>query len=256
MATRVLVTRPLREALRWTAQLQACGCSAEALPLIAIESTDPAPAQAAWQNLARYHALMFVSANAVHAFFAARPDGAAWGAELRAWSTGSGTTRALHEADVPTGLIDTPGDDAPQFDSEALWQIVGQRPMAGQRVLIVRGADASGRIAGRPWLATQLQATGVQVEALAAYMRSLPVWTAEQYAQARAAVQGDALWLLSSSDAVRHLALLLPGQDWRAARALATHVRIAEAARGLGFGCVLVSRPGLQDMLASIESFG
>lgn len=256
MATRVLVTRPLREALRWTAQLQALGCHAEALPLIAITPTDPAPAQAAWQDLARYQALMFVSANAVQAFFAARPDGAPWGAGLRAWSTGAGTTRALHEAGVATDLIDTPGDDAPQFDSEALWQIVGPRPMAGQRVLIVRGADAAGRVAGRPWLAEQLQAAGVQVEAIAAYMRSLPVWTAAQYAQAQAAVQGDALWLLSSSDAVRHLALLLPGQDWQAARALATHARIAEAARSLGFGCVRVSRPGLHDMLASIESFG
>ena len=256
MVTRVLVTRPLREALRWTAQLQALGCHAEALPLIAITPTDPAPAQAAWQSLGRYHALMFVSANAVQAFFAARPDDAPWHTALRAWSTGSGTTRALHEAGVPSGLIDTPDDDAPQFDSEALWQIVGERPMAGQRVLIVRGADAAGRVAGRPWLADQLQAAGVQVEEIATYMRSLPVWTAAQYTQAQAATQGDALWLLSSSDAVRHLALLLPGLDWRAARALATHARIAEAARGLGFGCVQVSRPGLQDMLASIESFG
>lgn len=255
MATRVLVTRPLQEALRWTAQLQALGCDAVALPLITIDATDPAPALAAWQALGRYEALMFVSANAVNAFFAARPAGAAWGAGLRAWSTGAGTTRALRAAGVADALIDTPDDDAPQFDSEALWQIVGQRPLAGRQVLIVRGADAAGRVAGRPWLAEQLQTVGAQVAQIATYQRSLPQWTPAQYALAQAAVHGDALWLLSSSDAVRYLAQLVPGQDWRAARALATHARIAEAAQALGFGRVQVSRPGLQDIRASIESF-
>lgn len=254
MSTRVLVTRPVREALRWAAQFNARGCRAEALPLIAIEATDPAPLVAAWRDLARYHALMFVSANAVQAFFAARPEGITWPVGLRTWSTGPGTERALREAGVDAVLIDTPAHDAFQFDSEALWQLVGGTVLSGTRVLIVRGADASGRIAGRPWLAERLQASGSQVEAVAAYMRSLPAWTAAQHAQARAAAQGDALWLLSSSDAVRHLGLLLPGQDWHAARALATHERIAEAARGLGFGQVAVSRPGLDDLLASIES--
>jgi uroporphyrinogen-III synthase len=255
MTTRVLVTRPAREALRWTAQLQARGCTAEALPLIAIEPTDPAPLVAIWRQIAQYRALMFVSANAVQALFAARPEGASWPADLRAWSTGPGTSRALREAGVDAALIDTPADDAPQFDSEALWQLVHGPALQGARVLIVRGADASGRIAGRPWLAERLSAAGCQVDAVAAYQRSLPVWSQAQLTQARAGAQGDALWLLSSSDAVRHLGLLLPGQDWHAARALATHERIAEAAQSMGFGQVRVSRPGLDDLLASIESW-
>ncbi|KQP14291.1 uroporphyrinogen-III synthase [Pseudorhodoferax sp. Leaf267] len=255
MAMRVLVTRPAQEALRWTEQLEAHGYAAVAMPLMAIEATDPAPLQAAWHRLAQYHVLMFVSANAVRAFFAARPAGAPWGAALRAWSTGAGTTRALLEAGVQACAVEAPGEDAAQFDSEALWQRVGTGPLAGTRVLIVRGADASGRIAGRPWLAERLQAAGSQVEALAAYRRGLPAWTDAQRDEARAAAQGAALWLLSSSDAVRNLGLLLPGQDWHAARALASHARIAEAATTLGFGRVAVSRPGLADMLASIESF-
>ncbi|MEG2631782.1 MAG: uroporphyrinogen-III synthase, partial [Comamonas sp.] len=46
----------------------------------------------------------------------------------------------------------------------------------------------------------------------------------------------------------------LPGTDWRQARALATHPRIAAAARQAGFGLVQECRPSLNDVAASIES--
>ena len=62
------------------------------------------------------------------------------------------------------------------------------------------------------------------------------------------------LWLLSSSQALEHLCAALPGQDWRQARALATHPRIAQAARNAGFGEVRECRPALADVAASIES--
>ncbi|MGE3348297.1 MAG: uroporphyrinogen-III synthase, partial [Ramlibacter sp.] len=39
------------------------------------------------------------------------------------------------------------------------------------------------------------------------------------------------------------------------ARAVATHPRIAQAAREAGFGVVCESRPALADVVASIESF-
>jgi uroporphyrinogen-III synthase len=46
----------------------------------------------------------------------------------------------------------------------------------------------------------------------------------------------------------------LPGQSWAQARALATHPRIAQAVRALGFASVRESRPAFDDVLASIES--
>ncbi|MFS2055745.1 uroporphyrinogen-III synthase, partial [Variovorax sp. CT11-76] len=46
----------------------------------------------------------------------------------------------------------------------------------------------------------------------------------------------------------------LPATDWRAARAIATHPRIAQAARGAGFGTVRESAPLLEALVASIES--
>jgi uroporphyrinogen-III synthase len=256
MATRVLVTRPVREALRWTGKLQARGYAAHALPLIDIVPAEPAPLVAAWTGLAQYHAVMFVSANAVHAFAAARPAACAWADATRAWATGPGTAQALLDAGVDPACIDAPAADAAQFDSEALWDCVAHQPLAGARVLIVRGANAEGRQAGRPWLADRLAQAQAQVDTVVAYGRGLPQWDAAQLAIARAGASDGAVWLLSSSDAVRHLARLLPGQAWDQARAVATHPRIAQAALALGFGRVQASRPGLDDLLASIESFG
>lgn len=151
--------------------------------------------------------------------------------------------------------IDAPAAEAEQFDSESLWaQVRGQVP-AGGRVLVVRGSDAQGRSQGREWLAQQLAAQGVHVDLVAAYSRQAPTWTMAQLAQARAAASdGASWWLFSSSEAVSHLGSLLPGQNWAGARAVATHPRIAQAAQALGFGVVRAARPGLDEVIASIES--
>ena len=52
----------------------------------------------------------------------------------------------------------------------------------------------------------------------------------------------------------RHLRGLLPGADFTHAHALATHPRIAQAARETGFGVVHESPPRLDDVVASIKS--
>ena len=65
-------------------------------------------------------------------------------------------------------------------------------------------------------------------------------WRQLQAALARPA---DFCWLFSSSEAVGHLPTLAPDADWSAAHALATHPRIAEAARALGMGTVQVVAP-------------
>ena len=89
---------------------------------------------------------------------------------------------------------------------------------------------------------------------LVTYRRARPVLDTAQLALARAAALDGSVWLFSSSEAVHNLQDGLPGQDWRGARAIATHARIAEAASRAGFGQVLQVRPALPDILASIES--
>ena len=165
--------------------------------------------------------------------------------------------RALRRAGVAGSSIDAPQEEANgRFDSEALWSLVRGQLQAGDRVLVVRGGDALDSPTGRGWLAAQIAAAGAVCEQAVAYRRLAPAFGEPEARLAEAAVREGAIWLFSSSDAVRHLARLLPGQAWDRARAVATHPRIAQAALALGFGTVRASRPGLDDLLASIESFG
>ena len=253
---RVVVTRPQREAQDWVQALQQAGHAAWALPLISIApAPDMAAVQRAWQQVPRYQGLMFVSANAVEGFYAARPPGAP--EPVQAWATGPGTVRALLQAGQPAAQIVAPPGNAPQFDSEALWTLLAGRIQPGARVLVVRGADAAGRSsegAGRDWFTQQVQQAGGTVDLLATYQRQRPVLNAEQQQRAQAAASDGSVWLFSSSEAVHNLQSCLPGQDWRAARAVATHARIAQAARAAGFAEVRESRPALADVQASIES--
>ena len=247
----VIVTRPADEAARWVEALRGQGIAAVALPLIAIGAPpDPAPLQRARAELARFGAVMFVSGNAVRGLLA---PGTAWPAGVRAWAPGPGTAAALQECGVPADAIAQPAAGSAQFDSEALWSVVAPEVRPGDRVLLVRGAGEDGQARGREWLSQQLEAAGARVETVAGYARQLPLWSPAQLGQARQALADGSLWLFSSSEAIANLARLLPQADCSAARALATHPRIAQTARAAGFGAVRECRPALADVVASIE---
>lgn len=253
---RVVLTRPRPEARRWADTLAARGHQVLLLPLIDIGPAPDARAlQQAWSSLSACQAAMFVSGNAVQGFFAAT-GGRGWPPATRAWSPGPGTTQALVGAGVPPRCIDAPAADAAQFDSEALWPVVEPQAQAGARVLLVRGAGADGRPAGRDWLARQLQQAGARVDTVAAYARCAPALDDEDRARAQRAAGDGSVWLFSSSEAIANLCRLLPRQDWSGARAIATHERIAQAARDAGFGVVCPSRPTEADVVAALESFG
>ncbi len=253
-APRVLVTRPAAEATRWTEALRAHGIAAESLPLIEIVPLpDPAPLRAVWQGVPGHAALMFVSANAVQHFMAMRPAGMPL--QAQAWGTGPGTQAALLAAGWPAALVRCPAADADKFDSEALWALVQADVLAwpGRSLLIVRGTDAEGQLAGRDWLAQQLEAAGVQVQQCAAYARRQPVLDEAMRQRARQALHDGSWWLFSSSEAAAHLAQLLPGAIGPQARALATHPRIAERLRAQGWGQVEQVPATLAGQVASIE---
>ena len=262
---RVIVTRPLRETHVWVKAITQAGHDALAWPLIDIRAAaDRASVARAWQNLGAYDSVMFVSSNAVDYFFEAsiesQQNAAAFQqhAHLRAWATGPGTTAALIRAGVAAHRIDAPDAQSPQLDTEALWARVGSGVKPGQRVLIVRGSDGDAVHAaqgvGRDWLAQQLSEVGASADFVVAYERWLPLWDDDQRQRCQQAAQDGSLWLFSSSQAVLNLRSLMPQQDWHQARALATHARIAHAARQAGFDAVHETRPLLSDVLASIES--
>lgn len=258
---RALVTRPAAQARDWVRQLQERGIDAAALPLIAIAPpADTAPLVAAWQALAQRQLVVFVSPNAVDGLFALRPPGIVWSASTLAASPGPGTGAALRAAGVPAGCIVEPAADAPQFDSEALWAVLGtRRPWDGGSVLIVRGsAGAEAEGSGREWLMQRLREAGASVDMLAAYRRAAPQLDADQRALLRQALDAPAAhaWLFSSSEAIEQLEALVPTepQRWSSAQAVATHPRIALRARTAGFGHVVDAPPALDAVAEALRA--
>lgn len=239
----LIVTRPAAQAADWVRQLTALGHQALALPLIGIAPVaDPAPLRAAWQGLVQHRLVVFVSPNAVQHFFAAAPLPVSWPPGVLAGSTGPGTTQALCQAGVPGAQIMEPAAEAGQFDSEALWSRLQPMDWAAQRVLVVRGED------GRDWLAQAMRARGAEVDFVAAYRRLPPQLDAGGQAllDGACARPTQHLWLFSSSEAIDWLRTLAPTADWSGSRALASHPRIVQAARDLGFGSVHMTAPTAQ----------
>jgi uroporphyrinogen-III synthase len=273
----VIVTRPETDAKAWLNAIQKAGHEAVYLPLIEIgPAPDSQAVDLAWQQWQRWQAVMFVSAQAVRMFFAQRPMQPG----PRYWATGPGTRQALIEAGVAAHYIDAPNADSAQFDSEALWQVVSPSLKKQVPILIVRGnedaldsnptltanANASANSnpsnnqpvnpqgVGRDWLAQQIIQAGASVEFVIAYSRRPPQWSAPQLEIAKQAAFDGSVWCFSSSQAVLHLQAQLPNVQWNKACCVATHARIAQTARDVGFVHVLQTRPVLSDVLASLES--
>jgi uroporphyrinogen-III synthase len=243
MTVTLLVTRPRPQCAAWLAKLASLGVHAAALPLIEIlPARDAAPVQAAWAALPSVDLAMFVSPNAVEHFFAHARE--PWPAHTLAACVGPGSAQALVAHGVPPELIVQPAADAESLDSEHLWQqLASRRAWPGARVLLLRGDG------GREWLAERLTEAGAQVDAVTVYHRSGPHFTAVEQAVLGAALADPAghAWLFSSAEAVGHLQAHLQadlqGPGLTGQRALATHPRIAEAARAAGFVPVVLARP-------------
>ncbi|MDH4060003.1 MAG: uroporphyrinogen-III synthase [Aquincola sp.] len=247
MALRVIVTRPAAQARGWIERLRARGIDAVALPLLEISAAaDTGAMTDAWHSLDRFALAMFVSPNAVTHFFAARPAGAAWPEDLRAAATGPGTVDALVAAGVPRALCVAPV--APPFDSTALWDRLRDEDWSSRAVLVVRGDG------GREEFARALAGAGGTVRWVTAYRRSAPQWSDHERSLCEAALAApdEHLWLLSSGEALGHLVALAPGAQWGASQAIASHARIAEKARALGFGRVTEVPPTLDAVVAVV----
>jgi uroporphyrinogen-III synthase len=265
---RLIVTRPQEQAAGWLRVLAEMGHEAIAFPLIEIapvQSPDDLQAlETAWERIGSYDALMFVSSSAAQAFFKpnkpiAQIESAPAATEfivhkhpkLRLWATGQGTLASLRALGLPDDRIDVPDANVGQFDSEALWQVVQTQIKSGKRVLILRGRDVGMIDSSRDWLAQQIMAAGGIAQHLVVYQRRAPFWSVAQIAQCQTWLRDKSIWLLSSSQAIRHLPAAL---DARQAICICTHERISQAARQRGFAVVCTSRPTLQDVAASIKS--
>jgi uroporphyrinogen-III synthase len=243
--TTLLVTRPRPQCAAWLARLAELGVEAAALPLIEIlPARDPGPVAAAWAALPAVDLAIFVSPNAVEHFFAHAT--AAWPPHALAACVGPGSAQALAAHGVPAASIVQPAADAASLDSEHLWeQLSPRRDWAGARVLLLRGDG------GREWLAERLAEAGASVEAVTVYHRAGPCFSAAEQALL-AQAQADPLrfvWLFSSAEAVGHL----QGMGLAGQRAIATHARIADAARAAGFAPVVLARPAPEAVTQALK---
>lgn len=246
-AATLIVTRPRPQCAAWLERLAELGVSAAALPLIEIlPAADVAPVQVAWAALPAVDLAVFVSPNAVEHFFA-QANGRHWPAHTLAACVGPGSAQALVASGVLADRVVQPAADAASLDSEHLWaQLSPRRDWAGARVLLLRGDG------GREWLAERLTEAGAHVEAVAVYHRAGPRFNAAEQAlldAARAEPQRY-VWLFSSAEAVGHL----QGAGLAGQRAIATHPRIADAARAAGFDPVVLARPAPEAVTQALKA--
>ena len=264
-STALVVTRPSGQSSALTEALQAAIASIAAsypkqdwqtpqiltLPLLTIvPKSDPKVAASIRSAMQTADLAVFVSPNAIEC--AMRLLGDDWQSianrTVPIGVVGQSSYHALErhgigaEANLPTPIW-MPGNPA-QWDSEGLWEAIQNRfpSWAGRRVVVFRGDG------GREWLTDQLQAVGAQVEAIAVYSRIPLSESSPQWEKVLNANTDDALWILTSSEAVRHLGAVLKQQgrqDYLAsASALCPHHNIASRANEIGFGSVLECHSG------------
>ena len=283
-----ILTRPDGQADALAQALNAEGIDTLAFPLLDIAAQADPDALAALDNalrsLSSYTLTVFVSPNAVaHALArlvhlqsldgreTARDAGDLWPAALPVAVVGPGSAQALAEAGIAAPrhrVIVPPGGAAARFDSEALLEQLDLTALAGCRVLLVRGDG------GRELLADTLRENGAQVDIVSAYTRRAPAPDAAAWAalEARLSLPTRCAWVLTSSEAVRHLATLLaarygtrdglhtPGTPQVLAQILAaacftSHARIADAAHAAGFDSITQCAPGDENLLAALKTW-
>jgi len=283
-----ILTRPDGQAQSLAARLHAEGIDTLEFPLLHIAAqADPAALAAlddALRSLTSYALAVFVSPNAVVHALARRehlqsPGGKAddgetavhWPETLPVAVVGPGSAQALADAGIAAPahrVIVPPGGPEARFDSEALLEQLDLPALAGRRVLLVRGDG------GRELLADTLRANGTQVDIVSAYTRRAPEPDAATWAalEARLVTPQRCAWVLTSSEAVRHLSTLLaarygtrdgahtPGTPQVLAQILSapcftSHTRIADAARSAGFDRITQCAPGDDNLLAALKTW-
>ena len=264
-STTLVVTRPSGQASALTEALQAAIESIAAsyseqgwqqpqilaLPLLTIvPKSDPNVATAIRTAMQTADLAVFVSPNAIECTMRLLGDDWQSIAErpIPIGVVGQSSSHALErhgigkEVNLPTPIW-MPSNPA-QWDSEGLWEAIQHRfpSWAGRRVVVFRGDG------GREWLADQFQSVGAQVEAIAVYSRIPLSESSPQWEKVLNANTDDVLWILTSSEAVRHLGTVLKQQgrqDYLASvSALCPHQNIARSANEIGFGAVLECHSG------------
>ena len=245
----IIVTRPsgqarrLIELVRGGAQAQGSPVDVLGLPLLTIvPKNDFDTVTAISKALTKAKLIIFISPNAIECTMRAIADaGMVWNELVNPQTfvgvVGHSSRDALLRHGLDPQTIIMPAL-VHQSDSEGLWQSLQDHIQDWQRypVLILKGDG------GRESLMDHLQAVGAHVEALSIYTRIPLDASSKQWELVRGLHANTSLWVLTSSEAVRHL-----GSSFRSAincHALCSHPNIAKVAQEIGFTQLLVCNPG------------
>jgi uroporphyrinogen-III synthase len=256
----VVITRPRAQAEALAPRIAALGLRPVVFPLLDIQPLDDTSAlQAALRNLPSYAMVMFVSPNAIDAAFRYIDH---WPAAVAIGIVGAGSRAALarHGVDPSNTRIFAPPSPE-KTDSEGLFAALDKSALQGRRVLIVRGP------AGRDFFSEALQQIGVQVDHVSAYRREAPVCDSAAIAQLRELLDGNNVWIITSSEALRNLMQMLAQADaqtnitpigavakMQQKQIIVPHPRIAATARLAGFSRVTLTGSGDERLLAALQS--
>lgn len=242
-----MITRPLEQAGRLAALVEAAGARALVYPAIGIENpADAAPALRALGALESFDLVVFVSPTAVRRAFGMMPNGRSWPGALRAAAVGPGSARELERHGVRGALVPPSG-----ADSEALLALPEMARMSGKRVLILRGEG------GRELLGDTLKARGAQVEYAQCYRRVRPGTDIGPLLAAwdEAAVHAVTV---SSAGGLGNLFAMLGehgAAQLRRTPVFAAHERVAEAARRHGVTEVVLAGTSDEEMLERLMAY-
>jgi uroporphyrinogen-III synthase len=240
----VVVTRPARQALRFTQLLRERGAATVAFPALEIEpvTLDASAPGALAPDACDW--VVYTSANAVE--YSLRELGRPGRARVAA--IGRATARALASAGVEVHAVPESG-----ADSESLLEHPGFADPRGQRILIVKG------IGGRDALRAGLVSRGALVSTAEVYRRTRPAPTTEALDQLdRARGSGPLVVAVTSVEVLESLLAAAPAgrYGWlREAALLVPGERVAAAARRLEWrGPPVVARSAEDEsMLDALE---
>jgi uroporphyrinogen-III synthase len=237
------------------------------LPLLEIVSDiNESLAKELYQGLLEAQWLSFVSPNAfLTADQLLKTFHYDWPTHLKLALIGGGSEKIILESRFKPSLIIKPANEE-QWDSEGLWlQLFAQeKNWDGKKVLIVRGDT------GRDWLVSRLESEKAKVQLISIYKRKnldqndeywqnfLKKW--ESLPKSRVVSESKPLiWVMSSSLACQYLSQTLITLGLKEvilsqSIALATHEKIAQKAKEIGFSKVLNILPGQESISLNIKN--
>jgi uroporphyrinogen-III synthase len=244
----ILVTRPREHAARLAQSIREAG--GEPILFPAIEIAPPSDAQALSRVVARldeFDLAIFISETAVARGCEAVSAARAWPEALRVAAVGGGTARALERRGFRNVVAPTE-----RADSEALAALPELRDLRAKVIVIFRGEG------GREWLRNELAARGARIEYAECYRR-LPPATADRDVLLARWQSGDIDAVsITSSEGLANLFELLGSSGQarlRATPVFVPHPRIAESARELGIGSIVVTGRGEEAAVAGMAEF-